>query len=517
MTLAREDASPGAEPVVRARDGWLAAVAEAQQLVRDAAHAGPRADPSALLERLVHSVSAIVDAPVAVAVPRDGRLVWWTASRDADVARGRPVDVDGTACGEAWRTGTVQHVPGAMAEPEPEAADLTGALTLRNLARSGADEAVLVVPLVHGADVLGILSLTAPAPGLVRPQRRARGAAPRAHGRVGPQPLPPRLRREHPGPAGGRVRPAAPPAPAPARQRPVNGVNGTAQRRRRRATVRPTAPPAPATVAIQALPVAAPSTAPASPGRRPRHPGPGPARHRPLGVGRGQRPLPLVAADRPPRRARARHGAERGGHPRRDHPGRPCPLRRRPARRRRRSRRRWRPAPARPRRRARSGTSSPGASRSAATDGELLGAWGAVVDLTSAEHDTGALRSSLAGLRAAQELTGVAVWEWHPDTGRLVWSPEMYRLLGLSAEELVPTLDRWHALVHPEDVDRVRRLDVAAREGAGTVETYRVVRPDGEVRYVQSWSTAVRRGRATASPRASTAPPSTSPARSATA
>jgi diguanylate cyclase (GGDEF)-like protein len=127
------------------------------------------------------------------------------------------------------------------------------------------------------------------------------------------------------------------------------------------------------------------------------------------------------------------------------------------------------------------------------TDGALLGAWGAVVDLTSVENDAGALRSSLAGLRAAQELTGVAVWEWHPDADRLVWSPEMYRLLGLSADLLVPTLDRWHALVHPEDVDRVRRLDVAAREGTGTVETYRVVRPDGEVRYMQSWSTALRR------------------------
>jgi diguanylate cyclase (GGDEF)-like protein/PAS domain S-box-containing protein len=472
VTLAHEDAGPSAaEPVVvRARDGWLAAVAEAQQLVRDAAHAGPNADPGPLLERLVHSVSAIVDAPVAVAVPHDGRLVWWTASSDADVARGLPVDVDGTACGEAWRTGTVQHVPGAMAEPEPDAAELTGALTLRNLARNGTDDAVLVVPLVHGADVVGILSLTAPAPGWFdRNDERAALLLARTAAAA--------LSRYHPGLA----RAATPP-----------DEDGALPRRAglpRRGPRVHRAPPQPARAPEPGLATPAPARAGAAEGD--------PSVPDPLGTGLWEwdaindrcRWSPAVGrlVGVAPGTAPTMSGLREVVHPA--------------------DRRRFDAAV----QAITAGRGAGGALRLLSRDGArtrrvftwseplrdtsggLLGAWGAVVDLTALDGDgvsTSALRTSRAALRAAQELTGAAVWEWHPETNRLVWSPEMFRLLGLSPDELVPTLDRWHALVHPEDVDRVRRLDVAAREGSGTVETYRVVRPEGEVRYLQSWSTA---------------------------
>ncbi|MFN8075735.1 MAG: EAL domain-containing protein [Kineosporiaceae bacterium] len=124
--------------------------------------------------------------------------------------------------------------------------------------------------------------------------------------------------------------------------------------------------------------------------------------------------------------------------------------------------------------------------------GGLVGAWGALVDVTEREQDAAVLRNSLAGLRAAQELTGLGVWEWHPEADRLVWSPEMYRIVGLEPGELEPTLDVWHGFVHPEDVDRVRRLDVlAADRDGGAVENFRIIGADGVVRHVQSWSTVV--------------------------
>jgi diguanylate cyclase (GGDEF)-like protein len=126
--------------------------------------------------------------------------------------------------------------------------------------------------------------------------------------------------------------------------------------------------------------------------------------------------------------------------------------------------------------------------------GKVLGAWGGVVDVTAFEHDAAALRSGLAGLRAAQELTGLATWEWRAEAKQLIWSDEMYRLAGVPAETFEPTPERWHAFVHPDDLERARRLDLDAGLDAGPgtdgerVETFRLIGPGGEIRHVQSWS-----------------------------
>ncbi|GAB3243595.1 putative bifunctional diguanylate cyclase/phosphodiesterase [Kineosporia babensis] len=125
----------------------------------------------------------------------------------------------------------------------------------------------------------------------------------------------------------------------------------------------------------------------------------------------------------------------------------------------------------------------------------LTGAWGGVVDITAFERDADALRSGLAGLRAAQELAGLATWEWRPQTQELIWSDEMYRLVGVSGETFAPDLARWHAFVHPDDLARARQVDVDLDPGPGDegfVETFRLIGTGGEIRHVQSWATPGR-------------------------
>ncbi len=104
------------------------------------------------------------------------------------------------------------------------------------------------------------------------------------------------------------------------------------------------------------------------------------------------------------------------------------------------------------------------------------------------------LRSSLAGLHAAQQLTGLGVWEWRPRDGRLEWSPEMFRIAGVEPGQVRPSLQHWHSLVHPDDIDRAQRLDALAGDSdgeGGSVETFRVNGMDGVQRHVQSWSTVI--------------------------
>ena len=120
----------------------------------------------------------------------------------------------------------------------------------------------------------------------------------------------------------------------------------------------------------------------------------------------------------------------------------------------------------------------------------IVGAWGAVAEAGGRDLQVAALRSSVAGLRAAAESTGLAVWEWHPHDGRLEWSHDMYRIAGLEPGSVRPSLPLWHSLIHPDDLPRAQRLDaLAAGEGGGTVESFRVQGVDGVTRHVQSWST----------------------------
>src|SRR3546814_5941926 len=66
-------------------------------------------------------------------------------------------------------------------------------------------------------------------------------------------------------------------------------------------------------------------------------------------------------------------------------------------------------------------------------------------------------------------------------------SPELLEIYGLTPHAPI-TEDQLAQLIHPEDLSRVRATTQFARnpEGAGrNALDYRIVRPDGEIRWVQ--------------------------------
>jgi diguanylate cyclase (GGDEF)-like protein len=126
-------------------------------------------------------------------------------------------------------------------------------------------------------------------------------------------------------------------------------------------------------------------------------------------------------------------------------------------------------------------------------NGRIVAAFGGVTDVSRWQVDATALDRSRTGICAARELTGMAFWEWQPASGDLTWSPEMFRLAGFVPGEIDPSLAEWHRHVHPEDLPRVRRLDVEALDRRdGLAESFRVVGADGVLRHVQAWSVPVR-------------------------
>jgi PAS domain S-box-containing protein len=91
-------------------------------------------------------------------------------------------------------------------------------------------------------------------------------------------------------------------------------------------------------------------------------------------------------------------------------------------------------------------------------------------------------------LEIAVEAAKLGLWEWDLRTQEVTWSARNRQIFGLAPDAPV-SLDRYLQLVHPDDIDEVRRTYRASREdpaGCGdfTLE-HRVITPGGELRWVQ--------------------------------
>jgi len=98
------------------------------------------------------------------------------------------------------------------------------------------------------------------------------------------------------------------------------------------------------------------------------------------------------------------------------------------------------------------------------------------------------LQRSEAYLAAAQKLTHTGSWVWDPGSQMVLYcSEEMFRIFGLDPRESSPTREKFRQQIHPEDRDLVRkRFEKALCEGIDSFAEYRVLLPDGAVRYINA-------------------------------
>src|SRR5207237_3735514 len=100
------------------------------------------------------------------------------------------------------------------------------------------------------------------------------------------------------------------------------------------------------------------------------------------------------------------------------------------------------------------------------------------------------LRERDERLRLALEAGGLGTWEWTLTTGRITWSPSLEAIHGLPLGTFRGTLEAFEAAVDPEDRERVRTSVRAALERGEDRTEYRVVRPDGGVRWIEARAVA---------------------------
>ena len=110
-------------------------------------------------------------------------------------------------------------------------------------------------------------------------------------------------------------------------------------------------------------------------------------------------------------------------------------------------------------------------------------------DLLAREREARAgQQASEQRLRLALEAGRMGTWEWDITGGRVIWSPEEERLYGLDPGTFSGTIQEYRSRMHPEDADASLALvQVALQRRAPTHHvTHRIIRPDGEVRWLES-------------------------------
>ena len=128
--------------------------------------------------------------------------------------------------------------------------------------------------------------------------------------------------------------------------------------------------------------------------------------------------------------------------------------------------------------------------------GSIVGIGTVASDITDRRLTEEALRDQRALLAEAQKVAGLGSWEWDPESGRLTWSDELYRIYAVTREEFRPSFESYLERVHPEDRQNSGAMMARAlMDGRGFTMQERIVRPGGEVRYLRSQGEVARNER----------------------
>ena len=112
------------------------------------------------------------------------------------------------------------------------------------------------------------------------------------------------------------------------------------------------------------------------------------------------------------------------------------------------------------------------------------------IDISERHAAERRLQESKRRLSMALRAGDMAAWEWTPK--KSVWEPALFKLLGI-APHPNPTSELFFECVHPEDLKGLRTVWERATAGKGEYETeFRIIRPDGAIRWLAAAGTAVR-------------------------
>ena len=112
---------------------------------------------------------------------------------------------------------------------------------------------------------------------------------------------------------------------------------------------------------------------------------------------------------------------------------------------------------------------------------------GVILETSDRKQAEEKLKALSERLNLAIESAEIGIWEWNIEDNSLIWDDRMSALYGIAPENCPSHYENWLQLVHPEDRPRMKAQEVLAMHQHGEATTeFRMVRPDGEVRFLYS-------------------------------
>ncbi|MDH3346756.1 MAG: PAS domain S-box protein, partial [Desulfobulbaceae bacterium] len=116
------------------------------------------------------------------------------------------------------------------------------------------------------------------------------------------------------------------------------------------------------------------------------------------------------------------------------------------------------------------------------------GVWfavGLIRDISAKVQAESTLKMSEALLKEAQELAHIGHWQLIHQSNEMIWSDELYRIFGYTKEAFSVNLDNFVNALHPDEREEVMSSFAdAVGNKRGYELTHRIVRPNGEVRWI---------------------------------
>lgn len=122
-----------------------------------------------------------------------------------------------------------------------------------------------------------------------------------------------------------------------------------------------------------------------------------------------------------------------------------------------------------------------------------------VRDISERKKAEEAIRQMNNRLAVALDASNAGTWDWDIAASRIECSPKTFEILGVDPQKTAPSFEAWQNVIHPQDRDLARaRIGQALKEHAALVNEYRIVLPDGQIRWVSTMGRATYdyRGRA---------------------
>jgi PAS domain S-box-containing protein len=111
--------------------------------------------------------------------------------------------------------------------------------------------------------------------------------------------------------------------------------------------------------------------------------------------------------------------------------------------------------------------------------------FGTAQDITERKRSEEALKRSQFYLSEGQRIAHIGSWAFD-DSGHY-WSDELFKIYGLDPQNGAPTVEQYLALIHPQDrasmAETIKRMQ---EEHCGFDQIERIIRPDGQLRYIRA-------------------------------